>query len=85
MRAILGCWLNTVAQGDLPCHHSVAPEADLARWRLYRRLRPMFYGEHHLEEILWQERLSREVLRELLAAYEAYLVPIVCTDDNLLP
>ena len=24
MRAILGCWLNTVAQGDLPCHQVVA-------------------------------------------------------------
>ena len=48
----------------------------MARWRLFRRLRPMLYGEHHLEEIMWQERLSRDVLEELLKAYDRYLLPV---------
>jgi hypothetical protein len=48
----------------------------MARWRLFRRLRPMLYGEHHLEEIMWQERLSRDVLEELLKAYDRYLLSV---------
>ena len=48
----------------------------LSLWRLYRRLRPMLYGEHHLEEIMWQERLSRDVLDELLKAYDRHLVAV---------
>ena len=56
---------------------SAAGEAARARWRLFRRLRPMFHGEHHLEEIMWQERLSRDVLADLLQAYEELLVCVV--------
>ncbi|KOO31229.1 hypothetical protein Ctob_005470 [Chrysochromulina tobinii] len=56
---------------------SAAGEAARARWRLFRRLRPMFHGEHHLEEIMWQERLSRDVLMDLLQAYEELLVCVV--------
>ena len=36
----------------------------------------MLYGEHHLEEIMWQERLSRDVLEELLKAYDRYLLSV---------
>mgnify|MGYP003330527725 CR=1 FL=1 len=47
----------------------------------------MLYGEHHLEEIMWQERLGREPLADLLAHYEsaAYLLTIVTTDEGVEP
>lgn len=60
-----------------------ASDVDTARWRLYRRLRPMLHGEHHLEEIVWQERLARDTLHDLLRAYDSYLVSIVTIDDGL--
>ena len=56
----------------------------VARWRLFRRLRPMLYGEHHLTEIMWHERLSRDVLDDLFGAYEAlgYVVRCVTFDGE---
>ena len=56
-------------------------EVARARWRLFRRLQPMFHGEHHLEEIMWQERLSREVLNDLLRAYDDYIITVVARLD----
>ena len=67
--------------GEPPSPPADAPDVDHWRWRLYKRLRPMLYGEHHFDEIMWQERLGREALHELLAAYEQYLVLVVCPDE----
>ena len=61
---------------------SAVGEADRARWRLFRRLRPLFYGEHHFEEILWQERLSRDALADLLRAYEEHLITVVTHSEQ---
>jgi hypothetical protein len=60
-----------------PPDASSADGVETARWRLFRRLRPMLHGEHHLEEIMWQERLSRDVLEDLLEAYSEHLIPVV--------
>jgi len=44
----------------------------------------MMHGEHHLEEIMWQERIGREALADLLEAYEpSYLVAVVSADERL--
>ena len=56
---------------------SATADAARARWRLFRRLRPMLHGEHHVDEILWKERLSRDVLADLLRAYSDWLVCVV--------
>ena len=62
-----------------------AAAAAQQRYRLYRRLRPMLHGEHHLEEILWQERLGREVLDELLSAFEEHLITCVTFEAGHTP
>ena len=36
----------------------------------------MFSGEHHLEEIAWQEGIAADTLRDLLAAYDECVVLI---------
>ncbi|KAL1523012.1 hypothetical protein AB1Y20_017974 [Prymnesium parvum] len=57
------------------------PEADtveLGRWRMFQQLRPMLNGEHHLEEIAWQEGADRAALADMLRAFENdYLTCIV--------
>lgn len=58
-----------------------ADEDTAARWHLFRRLRPMFYGEHHFEEITWQERISRDVLTDLLKYYEEYVITITTWEE----
>ena len=63
---------------------ATAPEAERARYKLYRRLKPMLHGEHHVEEIMWQERLGREVLNELVSAYSESLVAVVTPDESVL-
>ena len=42
--------------------------------RLLRRLRPMLHGEHQIEEIVWQERVSRDAIEDMLHAYDEHLV-----------
>jgi hypothetical protein len=71
----LHTYVHCVAEPPSPDANS--DDAAISRWRLYRRLRPMFHGEHHLEEIVWQEKLPRESLDDLLDAYKQYLVTCV--------
>ena len=51
-----------------------ASAAALAQWQLFQQLRPMFSGEHHLEEIAWQEGVAADPLHELLVAYDECVV-----------
>ena len=69
-------YVHCVSEPPQPLPSSSQAEfaRDVARWRLFRRLKPMLHGEHHLEEIMWQERLSREALDDLLQAYSQHLV-----------
>ena len=57
---------------------AVEPVAAAARARrqLFQQVRPMFSGEHHLEEIAWQEGIAADTLRDLLAAYDECVVLI---------
>ena len=57
------------------CFAEPPPPADadaieVARWRLLQQVRPMLNGEHHLEEIAWQEGIERAALADMLRAYE---------------
>ena len=52
-------------------------ERNLARWRLFRRLRPMFYGQHSIEEMMWLERIDREAVTDLTDAWAEHLVCVV--------
>ena len=60
-----------------------APSPAMARWILFKRLRPMLHGEHHVEEILWEERLTRNVLDDLIQAYSPYLVAIATNEVDV--
>lgn len=75
----LHTYVHCVGEPPVPldADRSATADAARARWRLFRRLRPMMFGEHHLEEMMWQERLSRDVLSDLLRSYEEYLVCVV--------
>lgn len=63
---------------DPPMPAAGADTIAMARWRLLQQLRPMLNGEHHLEEIAWQEGIDRATLGDMLQAYEKdYLTCIV--------
>jgi len=74
------CFAEPRAPND--ADRSAAAEAARSRCRLFRRLRPLFHGEHHLEEIMWQERLSRDVVADLLRTYDEHLITIVTQGDG---
>ena len=54
---------------DLP-QPAVEDTAAIARWRLFQQLRPMMHGEHHLEEIAWQEGVDRATLMDMLRTFD---------------
>ena len=70
----LHTYVHCVAE-PLPPSEPVAAAAR-ARWQLFQQVRPMFSGEHHLEEIAWQEGIAADTLRDLLAAYDECVVLI---------
>ena len=82
-RALESLHTYVLAVAEPPEPPSDAPDADKARYFLYRRLKPMLHGEHHLEEIMWQERIGREVLSDLLEQYEEYLIAMVTPDEDV--
>ena len=59
------------------------PYAPQARWRRYQQCRPMFHGQHSLEEIAWHEGIERPVLAELLEYYGAHLACIVTPAEEI--
>jgi len=60
---------------------SGAPPRSLALWRLFWQLRPLLYGEHPIEEIVWQAEIERDAVAELIDAYEEHLVCVVMPGD----
>ena len=78
----LHTYVHCVSEPDEPPATSPSSDSSIARMQLFRRLRPMFYGEHHLEEIMWQERLGREQIEDLLEAYEEHLVSCVTPEAS---
>ena len=77
----LHTYVHLVAEPPRPPAN--APEVDIARYRLYRNLRPMLHGQHHLEEMMWHEKLGRERVHDLLEAYAPYLVSVVTVDESV--
>ncbi|EFA86403.1 UPF0171 family protein [Heterostelium album PN500] len=43
---------------------------------LFKRLVPYFRGQHHLEEIMWRENISREDLNKILKKYKSVLIQV---------
>lgn len=60
-------------------------ETEAGRHRLLQQLRPMLHGEHHLEEILWQEDLDRPALLDMLQAYDGKCLTCFVTPDPAAP
>jgi hypothetical protein len=50
--------------------------AAVARWLLFRQLRPMLNGEHSVEEMAWHEAVPRKAIEEMLDAYPEQLVTL---------
>lgn len=46
---------------------------------LFKRLCVYFHGQHHLEEIMWRENLSRGELRTVVSTYQDIIV--CCTHE----
>lgn len=59
-----------------------ADAAAAARWRRYQQCRPMFHGQHTLEEVAWYEGLERPVLSEMLDVYEAHVAVVVAPSSE---
>ena len=55
----------------------------VARWQLFMQLRPMLFGEHHLDEIAWQGAIDRAALADLLQAYEPWLVEVAAFEEYM--
>jgi hypothetical protein len=45
-------------------------------FRLFKQLCPYFRGQHHFEEIMWRENISRDDLSKILKKYESILVQV---------
>jgi hypothetical protein len=50
--------------------------AAMARWLLFRQLRPMLNGEHSVEEMAWHEGVPRKAIEEMVGAYPEQLVTL---------
>jgi hypothetical protein len=48
-------------------------------FQLFKRLCVYFHGQHHLEEIMWRENLSRGELRTVVRTYQDIIV--CCTHE----
>lgn len=70
----LHTYVYLVSEPPEPPASAAEDDPALARWRLLRRLRPMLHGEHQIEEIVWQERVSRDAIEDMLHAYDEHLV-----------
>jgi len=68
-------YVYCVSEPPVPRAASSTPET-MARWQLFRQLRPMFYGKHHLDEIAWQGTLDRAALTDLLKVYDRWVVKV---------
>jgi hypothetical protein len=44
-------------------------------YQMLKRLSPYFHGQHHVEEIMWRETVSRKAIQSVFATY----TNILCT------
>ena len=49
---------------------------DTPVFKLFKRLCPYFHGKHHIEEIMWREKVSRKAIFSVLANYGDVLVTV---------
>jgi len=45
-------------------------------FKQFEQVCPYFRGQHHLEEIMWRENISREDLFKILHKYELVLIAV---------
>jgi len=76
-RAIQQLCVTLLCAGEPPPPPPLASAAEQARWRLLRQLRPMLFGEHSVEELVWHEGVSRRAIDELVRAYPSHLLTVV--------
>jgi nitrogen permease regulator 3-like protein len=51
-------------------------------FNLFKRLCPYFHGKHHIEEIMWREKVSRKAIFSVLANYGDVLVTVKQPENN---